>query len=500
MWVGRLCWMVAPTQVAEALHQTFKPWGIILHRALMRGVIEVVYYLAFGVGTGIFSFYYYVRREGMSYRGESSKSLGFPEIYGFANVIAVLGGALSFLLVFRLNWAYTHWWEARGAFGEYNSKLKDLMIMMTSREMSVSDKGKARECLHKAKCVLKVHSAALADELCYGPIPYDVAQHGSLFVTEKQISNVLWFQENLTKADFEAFDDSKRANKYLRTPHRVLLCQKWLTCAVDDAIRVGLFKHYDILIAQQHLAKLLELYYTMLKVKMTAMPSAIHLLVQIMKCTYCLMIFPQFMAYAFVMNLTDEQRAKNAPALSSFFPIFYVAITTVGIIYFVTMHIIATELDDPFGDDLSDFPLTEWTFQLWKELDTICAFDLEDDASLLAVQDKGEMNDSRNKRSATLTGLLPLLSLRKETSRLWPQHQEASRIIISSRPVPVAGQERTQAQTKKSGRHASRARDSKDGETAAAAERGPQYASQRPWLDTPHHRNTQKQQLLTVEV
>lgn len=42
-----------------------------------------------------------------------------------------------------------------------------------------------------------------------------------------------------------------------------------------------------------------------------------------MKGTYCLMLYPQFISYAFVMDLDEEQRKKNALARSSFFPIFY---------------------------------------------------------------------------------------------------------------------------------------------------------------------------------
>lgn len=51
MWYIR---KLSPSEVSEALHRRLKPFGIDVHRALMRGIIEVVYYVAFGLGTGAF--------------------------------------------------------------------------------------------------------------------------------------------------------------------------------------------------------------------------------------------------------------------------------------------------------------------------------------------------------------------------------------------------------------------------------------------------------------
>ncbi|KAJ8614528.1 hypothetical protein CTAYLR_000816 [Chrysophaeum taylorii] len=227
----------------------------------------------------------------MDFRKEKDKDLGFPQIYGFANIIAVLGGALSFLLVFRLNWSYTHWWEARGAIGAYYAKIKDIMVMLVA-SYDTQESTEKLQVLRRTKVVLKMHSAAVADELSHGGSLYD-PKDSALYITDKQISE-RWINENLDDvelADLKAAAfGSNSIKQYISTPYRVLLCHKWLTRCLNDAIAAGLVQNYEKLLAQQHVSTMLELYHAMVKIKNTNMPSAMIFLIKIMKGTYCCML------------------------------------------------------------------------------------------------------------------------------------------------------------------------------------------------------------------
>lgn len=211
----------------------------------------------------------------MDYHRQRSKELGFPKIYGFANIIAVLGGALSFLLVFRLNWSYTHWWEARGAFGAYTSKIRDVLLTTVSNYdrlsfSSIEEREKARKVLEQMKCTLKLHASAVADELCHGPLAN--CSDDTFHVSPKMISDESWFHEHLSEEELKIVGLT-RVQDYVRTPYRVLLCHKWLTNDVNEAAACGLFQNFEELMGHQQLASMLDLYYTLVKIKMTAMPS-----------------------------------------------------------------------------------------------------------------------------------------------------------------------------------------------------------------------------------
>ena len=55
----------------------------------------------------------------------------------------------------------------------------------------------------------------------------------------------------------------------------------------------------------------------------------------------------------------------------SIFITWYVAIVGVMIAFFSVIHIVALELDDPYGQDGSDLPLEKMRLGLWHDLDAI---------------------------------------------------------------------------------------------------------------------------------
>ena len=359
---GQVVEWFSPRHVSLSVHLFLKVYGVHCHKALLRGVVEVMYYVLVGVGCGFASFLYYSSRVGVEFRGRNNKELGYPEIAGLTTMISVFGGALSFLLVFRLNWSYQHWWEARGAIGSVFAKSKSLMVMfMTDFEGCGGGK-----VVDRAKVVLKMYAAAVTDELSYGPDKVDE----TFLVSGQQQIKAEWFEANLRPRELEILGRGD-ARRFVETPYRVYLTHSWLSNSVNEASMIGLFENSEAMVAQQQLADLMELYHKLVKIKTTKMPGAIHFLVHMLKMSFCLVLYPQFLAYAFVMKLNDLQRTNHVIKRSDLFPAIYLIVTTLGIIYFVTMHVIAAELDDPFGDDISDFPLTKWTVRLWSDLDHI---------------------------------------------------------------------------------------------------------------------------------
>ena len=53
----------------------------------------------------------------------------WPEIAAITPAVSILGSALSFLLVFRLSWAFGRWNDARSLLGAQAARLRSLCIL-----------------------------------------------------------------------------------------------------------------------------------------------------------------------------------------------------------------------------------------------------------------------------------------------------------------------------------------------------------------------------------
>lgn len=76
-----------------------------------------------------------------------------------------------------------------------------------------------------------------------------------------------------------------------------------------------------------------------------------------------------------------------------------------------------------FGDDISDFPLTQWTFRLWCELDVLRSFS----SDVILAEEKPRPSTRQHAR-CTLPGMTAI-GLRKDSSRLWPVQEATPRIL-----------------------------------------------------------------------
>jgi len=278
--------------------------------------------------------------------------------------------------VFRLSWSFTHWYEARGLIGESFSDIKSIALYV------VSSRGRDTAIASETISVLKLHASGMTMDLSYDADSSErpSSPRGSMRLRSLSAVDASVQEQHAALYEHELEKLGKtRKSQVSRTKCRVLLCNSWLKQCVNRARDEGVITDNEHLVAHQHVANLLRSYYSLMKIKRLTAPPAIHFLVFVLKTTYCLCLYPQYLSYAFVMKLDDDQREQRALIRTPYYTVAYVALVTLGIIYFSSLHMIALELDDPFGDDVCDFPLFQWTIDLFNELDLMHRLHDEED-------------------------------------------------------------------------------------------------------------------------
>ncbi|KAH8075088.1 hypothetical protein JL721_1081 [Aureococcus anophagefferens] len=216
-----------------------------------------------GVGLGLLSLYLFCAEDPKALPKDTH---GWPEVAALPLALSIIGSALSFLLVFRLSWAFNRWSEARSLMGATTTRLKRFSVLLHSQ----------------------------------------IGTDGG-------------------------------------TPKQKLLLDE---CTVVR--RAEIRPNFEILELGQ-----------------------IECLVSILKIAYTVFIFPQTMAYAFVMKLSSGHHEKFFIWRNPVYICAYLLITTLGVLFFTVMHLIALELDDPYGDDLSDLPMKQIHNALKADLEAI---------------------------------------------------------------------------------------------------------------------------------
>ena len=291
-----------------------------------------------GVGVGLMSLRYfsYVDPEKMP-----AGTHGWPEVAALPLALSIIGSSLSFLLVFRLSWAFSRWSDARSLLGATTTRLKRFSVLVHSQLM---DEGTAaqRALLEEVTGVCDLFFGAFILSLEMGP-GYEYPR-----------------------------GDERGADIIGRTAHeQVLATHQWLAHLVRKGGELGLVPVSAAHSAYDDHGFLLSEYFSSLKIKTTPLPLPLQCLVTILKLSYCVFIFPQTMAYAFVMKLTSDEHQKHLLWRNGAYISAYLVITSLGILFFTVMHLIALELDDPYGHDLSDLPLKQIHNSLKKDLESI---------------------------------------------------------------------------------------------------------------------------------
>ena len=171
---------------------------------------------------------------------------------------------------------------------------------------------------------------------------------------------------------FRDLGDKRPADVIGRTAHeQVLATHQWLAHLVRKGGDLDLVPTAAAESAYDDHRHLLLEYFSSLKIKTTPLPLPLQCLVSILKIAYTVFIFPQTMAYAFVMKLSSGHHEKFFIWRNPVYICAYLLITTLGVLFFTVMHLIALELDDPYGDDLSDLPMKQIHNALKADLEAI---------------------------------------------------------------------------------------------------------------------------------
>ncbi|KAJ8611468.1 hypothetical protein CTAYLR_005147 [Chrysophaeum taylorii] len=333
---------MGPERVSFAAQSFLARFDIDVNLNFLQCVWEVLWYTLAGTVSGYAVFHRNARSVGMS-ASTKRREVGYPEIGGFAAGVTVLGSALSFLLVFRLSWAFSRWWEARGMWGEMLTHLRRICMLLLST-------GYAGDFVLEGVACAQIFVFAVVDELSRGGTTVDD------------------LRDKLSPEVLEVLGDDRLEMFVGMGTERVAVAHSWICKSVNVAYDSGLLRPAEHIEAHRHIGDLLMPFYGMQKVKTTPTPDAIIILVRILKISYVILIYPQFMAYAFVMKLSDDQVQIKALRRSGFYTCFYVVLVALGIIYFCVLHVIARQLDDPFGNDETDFPLDDWGLAFAKEI------------------------------------------------------------------------------------------------------------------------------------
>jgi len=152
---------------------------------------------------------------------------------------------------------------------------------------------------------------------------------------------------------------------------QVLACHAWLALSINSWSDEGAFNQNALEAIYSAHAQLLRDYSSSHKIKTTPLPLPLHLLVLLLKLAYILFIFPQVMAYTWVMKLSQHELRGRIILRDPAYIIAYAFTVALGITFLEALHLIAQQLDDPYGDDISDLPLRAIADSLSRDLETI---------------------------------------------------------------------------------------------------------------------------------
>mmetsp|Transcript_23757 Transcript_23757/g.29638 ORF Transcript_23757/g.29638 Transcript_23757/m.29638 type:complete len:332 (-) Transcript_23757:2134-3129(-) len=158
----------------------------------------------------------------------------------------------------------------------------------------------------------------------------------------------------------------------LASRRRMLLAHAWLTRVISDGYQAHLIENFEQETALKCQSELLQTFYACDKIKnVPALPIFLRALLVLMLGAYSIILYPQYMAYAFVMKLSDDASEDHVLNKYIITYVAYIALVALGILFFMTLHLVSNELDDPFGSDASDIPLLSLRDALFIDLDDI---------------------------------------------------------------------------------------------------------------------------------
>ena len=217
------------------------------------------------------------------------------------SVYSILGFVISLLLVFRTNTAYDRWWEGRKKWGELVNDSRNLAVKLTALDLSEEDNAYfARHIGNYANCIKEHLRQGTKFEL--------------LDLTDEEITF-------LKKLD--------------HIPSGIV---ELMYKRLQELKKSGIISEEDLLRLDKNLNGFLDVVGACERIKNTPIPYSYSLFFKKIIFVYVLAL-----PLAFVIN----------------FGYFSAAIATFVFYVFVSVEVLAEEIEDPFGKDDNDLPTDE---------------------------------------------------------------------------------------------------------------------------------------------
>merc|ERR1719353_1579611 len=184
--------------------------------------------------------------------------------------------------------------------------------------------------LLELRLVCKLHVATMIDIL---------VQEAAQSADQKRLrssKSVRKLLQELDKDELRALGQ-ERARLLARSDRRILLCHSWLVHAIRNCSDLGLLRNFEQQAALECQGTLLGCFYSSMKIQTVTL---------IMRFAFCIILFPQFMAYNMVTKLNRTQEKMNLlwDKSNGFFVIWYLVLTAIVIAFFSVIHIVSLEL------------------------------------------------------------------------------------------------------------------------------------------------------------
>lgn len=217
------------------------------------------------------------------------------------SIYSILGFVISLLLAFRTNTAYDRWWEGRKKWGELVNDSRNLAVKLTAMDLSLEDNHYFGRHIGNFALCIKEHLR-------------EGTNYSLLDITEEE------------RAFLEALD---------HVPSGIV---ELMYRRLHQLKKAGVISEEDLLRLDKNLNGFIDCVGACERIKNTPIPYSYSMFFKKFIFSYVITL-----PFAFVVNFG-----------------YYSAIIATFIFYvFVSIEILAEEIEDPFGQDDNDLPTDE---------------------------------------------------------------------------------------------------------------------------------------------
>jgi len=221
----------------------------------------------------------------------------------------VFGVSVSLLLVFQANKCYSRFWEARGHLGRVGKNIFDLTRQVVAYPLCTTDKQKATQA-HIVFCL-----------------------QAFFYLMTEQLGGSN--DSNLEMLDALTVPERKQVLTYKGS--RSLIMCSWITHDINQLRKMNCITEMEAVCMDQTMQNVVQGFFGSTKIKNTGIPIAYTYMIKSMAVIWC-----------WCVPITFIDSFEWGAPLFAFILCFC----------FFSISAVAEELEDPFGNELNDLPLT----------------------------------------------------------------------------------------------------------------------------------------------